>query len=264
VTTVALTQSPSGRGRLITLATISGLLILLASIAIGIVAVVTLGAARRLYAALATGLARLVLSIWRIRMVVHRDGGWPSGQVVYISNHPSTLDLFLLVALGLPRTRFFLSGFLRKYIPLGLIAWLMGTFFTVPQDRPDERTRIFQRAARVLRRTGESVYLSPEGTRTGGGWIGPFNKGAFHLAISLGAPIVPIYFDIPSSVTPGTGYDARPGAVHVHVLPAIDTSGWRVDDLTRHKDQVRELFVQMERRPAERRTSGPPEPLQEQ
>ena len=94
---------------------------------------------------------------------VHGAPPWPSSQTVYVSNHTSTLDLFILVALGLPNTRFFLSGFLRKILPLGIISSMMGTFFTVPQSDPAERARIFARAARILRRTGESVYLSPEG-----------------------------------------------------------------------------------------------------
>ena len=71
-------------------------------------------AARRLYAAAATRLAGLVLRIWGIRMIVHQDAPFPREQTVYISNHTSTLDLFILVALGLPNTRFFLSGFLQK------------------------------------------------------------------------------------------------------------------------------------------------------
>ena len=67
---------------------------------------------------------------------VHRRMPLPAGQTVFVSNHTSTLDLFVLVALGLPDCRFFLSGFLRKLVPLGVISWMLGTFFTVPQDRP--------------------------------------------------------------------------------------------------------------------------------
>jgi 1-acyl-sn-glycerol-3-phosphate acyltransferase len=229
--------------RLIVLMTASGLLITFTSIALLPVAAITLGRARRLYAGCATGTARAIFRMWGIRLVVHRDGPWPARQVVYVSNHSSTLDLFALVAIGLPNTRFFLSGFLRKYVPLGIIATLMGTFFTVLQDRPDERRRIFQRALRVLQRTGESVYLSPEGERVTTGQIGHFNKGAFHLATNLRAPIVPLYFSIPSSIDPKRGYDARPGAMHVYVKPPIETTDWRVEDLIENKERVRQLFV---------------------
>jgi 1-acyl-sn-glycerol-3-phosphate acyltransferase len=196
-----------------------------------------------LYAAVATSLARAILRLWRIAVGVHGTEPWPSGQTVYVSNHTSTLDLFVLVALGLPNTRFFLSGFLRWYGPLGVLAMLMGTFFTVPQSRPRDRTRIFQRADRILRRTGESVYLSPEGGRIVTGEIGHFNLGAFHLATSLGAPILPFYLRIPRGSDPGLGYAARPGTVDVFVKPAIETRAWRLADLERNRDRVRQMFV---------------------
>jgi putative phosphoserine phosphatase/1-acylglycerol-3-phosphate O-acyltransferase len=207
------------------------------------IGVVTAFRARRLYSAIARQTAGAVLWLYGIRVVVRSPQPLPRRQTIYISNHTSTLDLFVLAALGLPRCRFFLSGFLRKYIPLGVTAWMMGTFFTVPQDRPDERRRIFAAAERELRRTGESVYLSPEGGRITTGRIGHFNKGAFHLATALHAPIVPLYFEIPREIDPGRGFDARPGTVTVHVLPAIDTREWILADLDRNIASVRAVFV---------------------
>ena len=205
----------------------------------------TLFRARTVYSACARLCCLGILRLYGVGVRVHQVRPFPREQTIYISNHSSTLDLFVLVALGLPNCRFFLSGFLRKYVPLGFVAWMMGTFFTVPQDRPAERTRIFQRAERVLRRTKESVYLSPEGGRITTGQIGHFNKGAFHLATNLQVPIVPLYFEIPRRVDPGRGYDAQPGTVHVHVLPAIDTTTWTLDDLIANKERVRQIFVRV-------------------
>lgn len=202
--------------------------------------------ARRLYAACATAMSRGILRLYGIRMQVHGAPPWPSVQTVYVSNHTSSLDIFMLVALGLPDTRFFLSGFLRKIVPLGIISSMMGTFFTVPQSNPAERTRIFARAARVLKRTGESVYLSPEGGRVTTGTVGPFNKGAFHLATDLHAPIVPMLLSIPPEVDPMRGLDARPGTVHVYVLPAVDTRAWVLADLMENKEYVRGLLLRFQ------------------
>ena len=206
------------------------------------VGAVTLFRARRLYAWTARRLSRTILWLYGVEVRVI-GGPFPHQQTVYVSNHTSTLDLFVLAALGLPNCRFFLSGFLRKWIPLGVITWMMGTFFTVPQNRPEERRRIFARASDVLRRTGESVYLSPEGGRITTGEIGPFNKGAFHLATALRAPIVPLYFRIPREMDPGLGYRAGNGVVDVHVLPAIRTSDWTISELEQNKDRVRQVFV---------------------
>jgi 1-acyl-sn-glycerol-3-phosphate acyltransferase len=212
------------------------------------VAVVTLFQCRRFYSErMASPCGRLVLRVWGIGMVVHQDAPFPAGQVVYVSNHTSTIDVFALVALGLPNARFFLSGYLRQLLPLGLIGYLIGIFWTVPQDYPERRTKIFQRAARVLRRTGESVYLSPEGERVTTGEIGPFNKGAFHLATALGAPIVPLFILIPKAIDPGKGLHARPGTVHVFVRPPIDTAAWRVEDVVANKERVRDFYVDWHR-----------------
>jgi 1-acyl-sn-glycerol-3-phosphate acyltransferase len=207
------------------------------------VGALTLFRARKLYASVVRKLSLIILWLYGVKLQVHQRQPFPRAQTIYISNHTSTLDLFVLVALGLPNCRFFLSGFLRKVVPLGMISWMLGTFFTVPQDRPAQRARIFQNAERTLRSTRESVYLSPEGGRITTGGIGQFNKGAFHLATNLQVPIVPLYIAIPSQVDPQRGYDARPGTVHVYVLPAIDTRGWRLADLHANKDRVRDLFV---------------------
>jgi 1-acyl-sn-glycerol-3-phosphate acyltransferase len=233
------------RFRLIVLASLAGGLVTLTAIGLLPIGLVTGFRARPLYSAIARRTSLAVLRLFGVRLRVHQDAPFPQSQTVYISNHTSTLDLFILVALGLPNCRFFLSGFLRKLVPLGAIAWMMGTFFTVPQDRPAERTRIFQRAERILRRTRESVYLSPEGGRITTGLIGHFNKGAFHLATNLHAPIVPMYFFTPPEIDPGLGLDARPGTVDVYVLPAIDTRGWRIDDLPANRAHVRDLFVRV-------------------
>ena len=215
--------------------------------------------ARRVYAAYTTRLARSLLWLWGVRLTVH--GHLPSRgrQVVYVSNHSSTIDLFVLVALALPNTRFFLSGFLQKVIPLGVLARLMGTFFTVPQDQPEARRRIFADAAAVLTRTGESVYLSPEGQRVTSGRIGHFNKGAFHLAAALEAPIVPLYFLIPAHMDPGMGYGVRPGHVEVFVKPPIDTSAWHPEEARAHAEAVRALFTEWHEAAAAQRTgvAGP-------
>jgi 1-acyl-sn-glycerol-3-phosphate acyltransferase len=234
-------------GRVLTaVRTVASLAVLmLGACAMLIVALLTAFRLRRLYSErLATPLGRAVLRIWRVRYIVHAPAGWPPGQVVYVSNHSSTIDMFVLIALGLPNARFFLSGYLRALLPLGLIGYLIGIFWTVPQEYPERRRQIFSRAARLLKRTGESVYLSPEGSRITDGTIGPFNKGAFHLATDLCAPIVPLYIAIPLAIDPGKGIAAGAGLVHVHVLPAVDTRGWRVEDVDKNRDAVRRLYAE--------------------
>lgn len=223
-------------------------------------AIPTLGLARRFYSeVIGRAIGSVVLRLWGVRSVVHRSGPLPAGQAIYISNHTSTLDVFLIIALALPRTRFFMIGFLRKIVPLGIIGYLIRFFWTVKQTFPEKRRRIFARADRILRRSGDSVYLSPEGMRVVNGEVGHFNKGAFHLATSLHAPIIPIYFAIPSEINPGMGYDAKPGQIDVWFLRPVETRDWRLEDLEKNRDAVHDLFVHVH--DTVRDTGAPPAEL---
>ena len=116
------------------LMSVGALLMLLAAMA-------TLFRLRRFYSeGIATPLGRLVLKLWGVGIRLHGRIPFSDEQVVYVSNHTSTIDLFALISLGLPNTRFFLSGYLRKLLPLGLIGYLIGIFWTVPQEYTERRT----------------------------------------------------------------------------------------------------------------------------
>ncbi|HNA31313.1 MAG TPA: lysophospholipid acyltransferase family protein [Thiobacillaceae bacterium] len=191
---------------------------------------------------LLTPCGKLFLRLWGLRMAVYRLAPYPPGQTVFVMNHTSSIDMFAIVALGLPNTRFFLSGYLRKIVPLAVVGYLTGIFWTVDQQFGERRVRIFERACRILGRTGESVCLSPEGERITTGQIGPFNKGAFHLAAALRAPMQPVYIRIPKTVDPGKGWHARPGTIEVHIAAPIDTSAWRGEDAAAIKEEMRDYY----------------------
>ncbi len=223
-----------------------------AAVAALTVSVLTLFRARRFVMdVIIARLAALSLWVLGIRVDVVGERVWlkhPERQTVYVFNHTSSLDIYVVAVLGLPRVRTFLKRVFLLFVPMGVLAFLSGTFFTMPQTQPAARTRLFQRATRTLQRTGESVFLSPEGTRVTTGEIGPFNKGAFHLAAALQAPIVPLFFETPDDVDPGKGIFAGRGVVRVHVMPEIDTHGWSDDTsaaaIAAHADAVRAIFVQ--------------------
>jgi 1-acyl-sn-glycerol-3-phosphate acyltransferase len=186
---------------------------------------------------------RLLFKIVGIK-VKFPDGEHPLGQAIYLLNHSSTIDNFLVVAMGLSNTRYFLSRRTYKVIPLTITSLLQGTFYTPSQSDRPARVSCFQRAERILRRTGYSTILSPEGKRVCTGEIGPFNKGAFHLATNLKVPIAPVYFYIPHHVNSWTTFNFKPGNIVVELLPMIDTSNWSLDRLEEQRESVRRVYVE--------------------
>ncbi len=196
----------------------------------------------------ASACARALLRVWGVRLQVV-GGPWPTvagvggRQVVWISNHTNALDVFVVCALGLPRTRYLLSRWLRVVVPLWALGEVIGIFWTPPQALRARRVALFRRVTRELRRSGESVFLTPEGARIRTGRIGPFNKGAFHLAVALRAPIVPLYVETPPATDPGMGLDVGAGVVRVHVGAPIDTGGWRLEEVAQRRDEVQALYA---------------------
>ena len=91
-------------------------------------------------------------------------------------------------------------------------------------------------------RHGMSVVIAPEGTRSLTPRLGQFKKGAFHIAMQAGAPIVPVVIRNTYEVMPRGSLLFRPGTVQVCALPAIDVKTWKVEDLDRHVADVQALF----------------------
>lgn len=207
--------------------------------------VATLGCfVRKNFVWILTPCARLILRLWRLRMDIIPCLPTPNRQTVFVFNHASTIDIFALMAMGLPNTRFFLSGYLRKNPAFAVLGYLTGIFWTVPQQFSERRARIFHNACETLKRTGQSVALSPEGERVTTGKIGTFNKGAFHLAPALKAPMRPLFIDIPAESNAGIRWFANPGLIRIWVGDMIDTSDWRPEDAARTKDEVRQMYVE--------------------
>jgi putative phosphoserine phosphatase/1-acylglycerol-3-phosphate O-acyltransferase len=87
------------------------------------------------------------------------------------------------------------------------------------------------------------VCLSPEGTRTLTPKLAEFKKGAFHLAMQAGVPVVPIVIHNSNDVQPKGDFIYHPGTVDVEVLPPIDTSNWSKKTIDKHVADVRNMYL---------------------
>ncbi|KAK5278065.1 1-acylglycerol-3-phosphate O-acyltransferase [Exophiala xenobiotica] len=98
--------------------------------------------------------------------------------------------------------------------------------------------KAFEGAATAMKEKRQSVLIFPEGTRSYSAqpMLLPFKKGAFHLAVQAGVPIVPIVAENYSNVLNIKARRFNSGTIRVKVLDPIQTKGLTpadVDNLTR-------------------------------
>ena len=113
----------------------------------------------------------------------------------------------------------------------------------VDRSDPAQAREALEPAVRLMREKGISVAIAPEGTTSPTPDPLPFKKGAFHLALQAGVPMVPIVLRNTGNLVGSSAIAVNPGTVQVRVLPPVDTSGWSAEDLDGPVEQVRDLFV---------------------
>ncbi|MET0180887.1 MAG: HAD-IB family hydrolase, partial [Novosphingobium sp.] len=92
---------------------------------------------------------------------------------------------------------------------------------------------------------GFSVMLAPEGTRVKGNLesVGEFKKGAFHIAMAGGIPLIPVVIRNALDVAAHSAGAMRPGTVDLAVLPPVPVDDWSLGTLDKHVAEVRQMFI---------------------
>ncbi len=167
---------------------------------------------------------------------------WKQRPAVFVFNHQSKADVVIMASL----LRRDIAGVgkqeIRKLPVIGKVLEMGGV---VMIDRANAQSAIDAMAPLVdaMRKDGKSVVLAPEGTRSISPRLEPFKKGAFHLAMQAGVPMVPVVIRNAGDVAPKGEFVFRPATVEVEVLPPVDTSEWRAQTMNEHVREVRNMFL---------------------
>jgi putative phosphoserine phosphatase/1-acylglycerol-3-phosphate O-acyltransferase len=160
---------------------------------------------------------------------------------VFIANHQSALDVLVLGAL-LRRDFTAVAKKEARFDPRMMVigavldpAWI---------DRGDS-TKAKDALNGVVGklRAGISILILPEGTRMPTPSLGRFKKGAFHIALQAGVPIVPIVLRNTGELAWRRSMIVNPGTVDVAVLDPLSTRDWTVGDLDRGVAEVRQKVM---------------------
>lgn len=153
----------------------------------------------------------------------------PATSYVFASNHRSYLDT---------ATLFFFAGkkmglvAKKELLKVPVLGQGMSFVNIIAIDRSNpERALASMKKAREVMEKGFSFGLFVEGTRAMPGELLSFKKGAFHLAIQMGAPIVPVAVRNTDRMMGKRRGVAYAGTIEMVMLPPIPTAGLGPDDV---------------------------------
>ncbi len=150
----------------------------------------------------------------RLRYEDHSKGG-PGGPYIFVSNHRSASDAFLMCVL--PHECVQIVNVWPFRIPvLGFYAKLSGYL----NIRKMSHEQFLERATKLLAE-GVSIIFFPEGTRSATREMGSFHGAAFRLALASRASVVPLCISGNENIPPKGSLMLRPGVIRVRRLPAI-------------------------------------------
>jgi 1-acyl-sn-glycerol-3-phosphate acyltransferase len=112
----------------------------------------------------------------------------PAGRVIIAPNHQTYADPVLVT---IPvRRRIYYMAWNRLFEIRGL-NWMIRRLRAFPVSLESSDPRAARESVRLLQ-AGHAVMIFPEGGRSVDGSVGRFKLGAFRLAVSVGAPVLPV------------------------------------------------------------------------
>jgi 1-acyl-sn-glycerol-3-phosphate acyltransferase len=148
---------------------------------------------------------------------------------VFASNHRSYLDTATLFAYTGHRMGIVAKKELLKAPVLGQ-GMSFVNIIAIDRSNP-ERAMASMKKAREVMEDGYSFGVFVEGTRAMPGELLPFKKGAFHLAVQMQAPIVPVAIKNTDRLMGKQTGVAYAGQIEMVILPPIPTAGKTSDDV---------------------------------
>ncbi|MCS6873571.1 MAG: 1-acyl-sn-glycerol-3-phosphate acyltransferase [Pyrinomonadaceae bacterium] len=161
---------------------------------------------------------------------------------IFVSNHRSYLDTAALFAYTGRRMSIVAKKELLK-VPIFGQGMGFVNIIAIDRSNPEKAIESINRTQELLSK-GYSVGFFAEGTRAMPGELLPFKKGAFHLALQTGTPIVPVAIKNTDWMMGKNCGTAFPGTIQMIFLPPVEVEGYRTEDIPKLLNKVRGMIAE--------------------
>ena len=166
---------------------------------------------------------------------------WSQRPAVFVFNHQSSFDVIVICRLLERDFTGVAKAELARAPRFAPLAALSGVAYVERGNSAQSRAALAPVVKKL--RSGISLAMAPEGTRSATPTLGPFKKGGFHIAIEAQVPVVPVVIRNAGEILWRASLVARPGTVDVAVLPPVPTGGLGPEDVDDLCDRVRGQFL---------------------
>ncbi|KZT66046.1 1-acyl-sn-glycerol-3-phosphate-acyltransferase, partial [Daedalea quercina L-15889] len=165
-----------------------------------------------------------------IRLVVEGEEHLETKPAVLIGNHQSMLDILYLGRIFPRRSSIVAKKELQWSPLLGQFMTLSGVVW-IDRGNNSKAVRSLMAAGETMKAQRMALWLFPEGTRSMREYhdLLPLKKGAFHIAVQAGVPIVPVVCENYWRLYRKNVFES--GTLKVRVLPPVPTEGLTVADI---------------------------------
>lgn len=123
-----------------------------------------------------------------LRFDVHRHGNLPSGPMIFVANHPSATDPFLIHMITRHQMNVMITA---KAFKVPVFGWFLRKVQEIPVPLTQGSAALEQARRHIDRGRSVAIFIEGHISPLEGGFLPP-RSGAARLALSTGAPVVPV------------------------------------------------------------------------
>jgi len=176
-------------------------------------------------------------NLWAAGIHLDVDGleNLPEEPCIIMFNHQSALDILAYMSILPIDWRAIMKREVGQIPFIGWVARLSGHYL-VARDGSSSDTKEVKKIVGKIR-SGPTVVVAPEGTRSKDGKLLPFQKGGFLIAVLARVPVVTMVITGGAELLSKGSRHPNAGTMKIKILPPIS-----VDDLPKGREGREELM----------------------